>query len=98
MKMKRTKFAFSDLSILTGLAAAGIVLTVFAVYGAGRTSSNKPQRQQLPSGPAPKGSVTEAWVRRINGPDSVRDHRHDVATDATGHVYVTGCIETTARN
>src|SRR6266496_5114811 len=98
MKMKQTQFAFSNLSILTGLTAAGIVLTAFVVHGAGRTSSNKPQRQQLPSGPAPHGSVTEAWVRRINGPASGSDHGHDVATDATGNVYVTGWIETSAGN
>lgn len=83
---------------LTGLAAVGIALTAIVVYGAGRTGNSKPPRQRLPSGPPPHGSVTEAWVRRIDGPVHGNDHGHDVATDSVGNVLVTGWIETAIRN
>src|SRR5713101_4864278 len=90
--------AYFNLHTLIGLTAVGIVLTAFVVYGAGQTGTSKPPRLRLPSGPPPQGSVTEAWVRRINGPASGSDHGHDVATDATGNIYVTGWIETSAGN
>src|SRR5436190_23835745 len=85
MKKKQVaQAAYLNLHTLIGLAAVGIVLTAFVVYAAGRTGTSKPPRQRLSSGPAPEGSVTEAWVRRINGPASGSDHGHDVGTDATG--------------
>ncbi len=42
--------------------------------------------------------VTEEWVKRINGPANGSDHGHDVETDPSGNVYVTGWIETTIGN
>jgi Beta-propeller repeat len=97
-KKQPTRTAYFNLHTLIGLAGVGIVLTALVVYAAGRTSTNKPPKQHLPSGPAPQGSVTEAWVRRINGPANGSDHGHDVAIDATGNIYVTGWIETSAGN
>src|SRR4030095_5814394 len=99
MKKKQlARTAYFNLHTLIGLAAVGIVLTAFVVYGAGRTRTNKPPIQPISSAPAPQGSVTEAWVHRINGPANGSDHGHDVATDATGNIYVTGWIETSAGN
>src|SRR5205823_6809850 len=53
-------------------------------------------RQRIPS--STSGSVTEAWVRRIDGPTHGSDHAHDVATDSAGNVLVTGWIETATGN
>jgi hypothetical protein len=69
MKTRGTsQSAYLNLCALIGLVAVGTVLTAFVVYSAGRTGTSKPARQQLFSGPSPQGNVTEAWVRRINGP------------------------------
>jgi uncharacterized delta-60 repeat protein len=99
MKKKQlARTAYFNLHTLIGLAAVGIVLTAFVVYGARRTSTNKPPRQRVPTGPPPHGSVTEAWVRRIDGPVHGNDHGHDLATDSVGNVLVTGWIETATGN
>ena len=90
--------AFFNLHILVGLLAVGIVLAVFARYAAGRTGTAEGSRKRLPSIHSPHGSVTEAWVNRIDGPAHGSDHAHDIATDPTGNVYVTGWIETSAGN
>ena len=90
--------AFFNLHILVGLVAVGIVLAVFARYAAGRTGTAEGSRKRLPSIHSPHGSVTEAWVNRIDGPAHGSDHAHDIATDPTGNVYVTGWIETSAGN
>ncbi len=92
------QFAYFNLHTLIGVAAAGIVLTAFVAYGAGRIGTSKPARQQLLSGPSPQGNVTEAWVRRIDGPVHGNDHGHDVATNSAGNVLVTGWIETATGN
>src|SRR5690349_13798234 len=96
MKAKQTRSAFSNLHILIGLVAAGILLAVFARYAGGRTSSSGARRQWMSS--SLSGSVTEAWVRRIDGPIHGSDHAHDVATDSAGNVFVTGWIETATGN
>lgn len=83
---------------LISVAAVGIALTAIVVYGAGRTGNSKPPRQRLPSGSLPHGSVTEAWVRRIDGPVHGSDHGHDVATDSMDNAIVTGWIETASGN
>ena len=98
MKTKQKRCAFSTLHILTGLVAIGTVLVVFAGYGGERTGNAEPPRQRLPSFPSPHGSVTEAWVSRIDGPAHGSDHGHDVETDSAGNVFVTGWIETTTGN
>src|SRR5215211_8069775 len=94
MKAKQARSAFSNLQILIGLAAVGVLLAAFAGYAGGRTSARDASRQQIPSTRFPHGSVTEAWVRRIDGPVHGNDHGHDVATDSAGNVLVTGWIET----
>ena len=99
--MKTRRFAPSahfNLPILLALAAVGVLLTTLVVYGTERTRNSKPQRQRLLSGPAPQGSVTEAWINRIDGPAHGSDHGHDVKTDAAGNVLVTGWIETSTGN
>ena len=93
-----SRSAYFNVHTLTGLATVGIALTAIVVYGAGRTGNSKPPRQRLPSGPPPHGSVTEAWVRRIDGAVHGSDHGHDVATDSVGNVLVTGWIETATGN
>src|SRR5438105_15407048 len=95
MKQKQTRCAFSNLPILIGLVAVG-VLAAFAGYAGGRTKTGDTSRQRIPS--SPSGSVTEAWVRRIDGAIHGSDHGHDVATDSAGNVLVTGWIETAAGN
>ena len=98
MKTKQKRCAFSTLHILTGLVAIGTVLAVFAGYAGERTHTNEASGQRIPTVPAPGGSVTEAWVNRIDGPAHGSDHGHDVKTDAVGNVLVTGWIETTTGN
>jgi len=99
MKTRRpAQSAHLNLPTLIGLAAVSIVLTALVVYGAERTRTSKPPRQRLVSDPAPQGSVTEAWVNRIDGPAHGSDHGHDVKTDAGGNVLVTGWIETSTGN
>lgn len=93
-----SRSAYFNVHTLIGLAGVGIALAAIVVYGAGRTGNGKPPRQRLPSGPPPHGSVTEAWVRRIDGPVHGNDHGHDVATDSVGNVLVTGWIETATGN
>ena len=97
MKTKQTRCAFSNLHILIGLIAVGIVIAVFAAYAGGRTGTSEAPRPRAASS-LPKGSVTEAWVRRIDGPVHGNDHAHDVATDSAGNVFVTGWIETAIGN
>jgi hypothetical protein len=74
--------AYFNVHTLISVAAVGIALTAIVVYGAGRTGNSKPLRQRLSSDSPPHGSVTEAWVRRIDGPVHGSDHGHDVATDS----------------
>jgi uncharacterized delta-60 repeat protein len=93
-----SRSVYFNVHTLIGLAAVGIALTAIVVNGAGRTGNSKPPRQRLPSGPPPHGSVTEAWVRRIDGPVHGNDHGHDVATDSVGNVLLTGWIETATGN
>jgi uncharacterized delta-60 repeat protein len=92
------QFAYFNLHTLIGVVAVSIVLTAFVGYGAGRIGTSKPANQQLLSGPSPQGNVTEAWVRRIDGPVHGNDHGHDVANDSAGNVLVTGWIETATGN
>ena len=96
MKKKQTRSAFSNLHVLIGLVAVGVLMAVFARYAGGRTSTSAAPRQRTPSNPS--GIVTEAWVRRIDGPVHGSDHGHAVATDSAGNVLVTGWIETAAGN
>jgi uncharacterized delta-60 repeat protein len=96
--MKQTRAAFSNLRILTGVVAVGAFLATIAGYAGGRTGSRMAQRRWAPSRPSPHGSVTEAWVKRIDGPIHGSDHAHDVATDSAGNVLVTGWIETATGN
>ena len=96
--MKQTSAAFSNLRILTGVVAVGAFLAAIAGYAGGRTDSETAQRRWAPSRPSPHGSVTEAWVKRIDGPIHGSDHAHDVATDSAGNVLVTGWIETATGN
>ena len=98
MKTKQTRTAFSNLYSLTGLVAVGTVLVLFAAYAVGRTGTSEASRQRVPTIPSPHGSVTEAWVNRVDGPAHGSDHGHDVKTDAVGNVFVTGWIETTTGN
>jgi len=98
MKAKQKRCAFSTLHTLTGLVAIGTVLAVFAGYAGERTGTGEASGKRLPSFHSPHGSVTEAWVNRIDGPAHGSDHGHDVKTDAAGNVFVTGWIETTTGN
>jgi uncharacterized delta-60 repeat protein len=98
MKTKQTRSAFSNLYILTGLVAIGTLLVVFAGYAAERTRTNDASRQRVPAVPPPDGSVTEAWVKRIDGPAHGSDHGHDVRIDSAGNVIVTGWMETATGN
>jgi len=98
MKTKQNRCAFSALHTLTGLVAIGTVLAVFAGYAGERTGTAEASRKRLPLFHSPHGSVTEAWVNRIDGPAHGSDHGHDVKTDAAGNVFVTGWIETTTGN
>src|SRR5204863_2136367 len=95
MKTKQNRSAFSNLRVLIGLLAVGVVLAAFARHAGGRPSGSNLARQRLPL--TPWGS-TEAWVRRIDGPVHGNDHAHDVATDPAGNVLVTGWIETASGN
>src|SRR3989442_1676387 len=88
MKKKQTRSAFSNLHVLIGLVAVGVLMAVFARYAGGRTSTSAAPRQRTPSNPS--GIVTEAWVRRIDGPVHGSDHGHAVATDSAGNVFTTG--------
>jgi Beta-propeller repeat. len=80
------------------LVATGTVLAVFAGYADERTGTTEESRKRLPLFHSSHGSVTEAWVNRIDGPAHGSDHGHDVKTDAAGNVFVTGWIETTTGN
>jgi uncharacterized delta-60 repeat protein len=83
-----------SLRILVTLVAAALVLATVAGYARARTvnSGTKPGQQALAT--LPNGNVTEAWVRRIDGPLHGDDHAHDVKIDSAGNVVVTGWIET----
>jgi uncharacterized delta-60 repeat protein len=98
MKTKQTRSAFSNLHILIGLVAVGVLLATFAGYAGGRTSAGDAPRQRIPSSRLPHGSVTEAWVKRIDGPVHGSEHAHDVRIDSVGNVIVTGWIETATGN
>jgi uncharacterized delta-60 repeat protein len=97
MKTKQKRSAFSTLHILTGLVAIGTILVV-AGYAGERTPTNEASGQRVATVPAPAGSVTEAWVNRIDGPAHGSDHGHDVKTDPAGNILVTGWIETSTGN
>ena len=71
---------------------------MFAGYAGERTDTHEASGKRYLTVPAPGGSVTEAWVNRIDGPAHGSDHGHDVKTDAAGNVFVTGWIETTTGN
>jgi hypothetical protein len=64
----------------------------------GRPGTSEASRQRIRTIPPPHGSVTEAWVNRIDGPARGSDHGHDVKTDAAGNVLVTGWMETSTGN
>jgi uncharacterized delta-60 repeat protein len=96
--VKQNRSAFSNLHTIIGLVAVGVILAAFAGYAGGRTRTSNAQRQRIPSRHLAQGSVTEAWVRRIDGPVHGSDHGHDVAIDSAGNVLVTGWIETAAGN
>lgn len=96
MKAKQAQSGFSNLHILIGLVAVGTVLAGIVSYAGGRTRTSDTLRHRVPSNPS--GSVTEAWVNRIDGPVHGSDHAHDVATDSAGNVFVTGWIETATGN
>jgi len=99
MKMKPiTRSAFFTLRILIGLVATGGLLASLAGYAGGRTSAGHGPRQRIPSSRLPHGNVTEAWVRRIDGPIHGNDHGHDVRIDSAGNIIVTGWIETATGN
>ena len=68
MKTKQTRTAFSNLYSLTALIAVGTVLVLFAAYAVGRTGTSEASRQPIATIPPPQGSVTEAWVNRVDGP------------------------------
>jgi uncharacterized delta-60 repeat protein len=96
MKTKQTRSAFSNLHILIGLVAVGVLLAAFARYAGGRTSSSGALRHRIPS--SPSGNVTKAWVRRIDGPIHGNDHAHYIKIDSAGNVLVTGWIEVATGN
>jgi hypothetical protein len=98
MKTKQTRYALSNVCILIALIAVGVLLAAFAGYAGGRASTGDSPRQRIPSSRLPHGSITEAWVRRIDGPVHGNDHAHDVRIDSAGNVIVTGWIETMAGN
>ena len=97
-KKQAARSTLCNLHILIGPLAVGIVLAAFAGYAGGRTRSSEAPRERDPSRPSPQGSVTEAWVKRIDGSAHGSDHGHDVKTDAAGNVYVTGWIENSTGN
>jgi hypothetical protein len=97
-KKQAARSTLCNLHILIGPLAVGIVLAAFAGYAGGRTRSSEAPRERGPSRPSPQGSVTEAWVKRIDGSAHGSDHGHDVKTDAAGNVYVTGWIENSTGN
>jgi uncharacterized delta-60 repeat protein len=98
MKAKQTRRAFSNLYILIALIAVGVLLAAFAGYAGGRAGTGDSPRQRIAFSRLLHGSVTEAWVRRIDGPIHGNDHAHDVRIDSAGNVIVTGWIETTSGN
>lgn len=98
MNTKRDRPAFSNLRSSICLTAIGLVLTAVAVYAAGRIGAAGSPGETVTSRPSPHGSVTEAWVNRVDGPAHGSDHCHDVKTDSAGNVLVTGWIETSTGN
>ena len=98
MKTKQKHSGFFNLSISISLITLGTVLAAFAGYAGGRTNAGDAPRQRIPSSRLPRGSVTEAWVKRIDGPTHGSDHAHDVRIDSAGNVIVTGWIETATGN
>ena len=85
---------FVNPHILSGLIAVGVILATFAGFVAGRTGTSEAVEKRGVSSPHPQGNVTEAWVRRIDGPVHGDDHAHDIKIDSAGNVVVTGWIET----
>jgi uncharacterized delta-60 repeat protein len=99
MKMKQlARSAFLTLRIFIGLVAVGVFAAALAGYAGERTSAGDAARQRIPSTRLPHGSVTEAWVRRIDGPIHGNDHAHDVRIDSAGNIILTGWIETATGN
>ena len=98
MKTKQARSASSNLRILIGLVAVGTVLAGIVRYAGGRTGTSGAVTRHVSSNPRPQGNVTEAWVRRIDGPIHGNDHAHDVRIDSAGNVIVTGWIEVAAGN